>query len=353
MQQLGKGRATSKRLYLAVAAMAFFLSGGSLRCAQDTGNNESFLVALLLKTSAIKELAVADLERYDRELEMSEKKFQEAEKRMTNAQETHNDQAIYAAREPLLKARAERNRLRQTRERLDMAIKRADASTAALRDLLISGQSRGGNSLMCGSLSLRSGKATVLKKDGTKAPLKSGRPGFLEPGDEVMTEGESSAEILTFDGRAVVQLGERTQLRLEEDGPQEQVLRLVQGRLYCAVDEAAAFAGILQEQTGKFEADQGLKEAVARSAVRPEGWADNRFTVRTPNACCSVKGTNFTVELIGSGATGISVFSGAVEVGDPDCRKKVRVQQGTRVTMIKTGISEPRELTDADKWWEK
>jgi len=353
MPKLRTGRSTSTRFYLAGLVLALSLFGIPSPSAQAAGNNESFLVALLLKTAAMKERRALDIQESDRALETSERAFEEAEKRMTNAQETQNDQAIHAAREPLLKARAERKRLKERKEYLEMSMKLAEAAYTAVRDLLVSGKAGETAPPMCGLLSLRSGKVTLLKKDGTKSALQVGRPGFLEPGDEMMTDGKSAAEILAFDGRAVVQMDERSQLRLEGGGQQEQALRLLQGRLHCALDEAEVFAGLLQEQARRVDAEQKLKEALARSEEKFATGKEKTYTVRTPSLCCSVQSSNFTVELVGGGATAVSVFAGAVEVGDPDCANKVRVEQDFKVTMTKAGLSEPRKITEADKWWEK
>ena len=343
----------SMSFYPVGLVLALCLVGSPAPGAQAAGDNESFLAAVLLKAAAMKDRLALDIQESDRAVETGERAFEEAEKRMTNAQETRNDQAIFAAREPLLKARAERKRLRERKDYLELSMKMAEAAYGTAKDLLVSGKPGETAPSMCGLLSLRSGKVMLLKKAGTKTALQAGHPEFLESGDEMMNDGKSAAEILAFDGRAVFQMDERSRLRLEEGGQQEQVMRLLQGRLHCELDNADVFTGLLQGQAGKVEADPALKEAVARSMEKFAGWKEKTFSLRTPSVCCSVKGSDFTVELIGSGATAISVLAGAIEVGEPDCSNKVRVEQGFKVTMTTARLSEPRKLTDVDRWWEK
>jgi hypothetical protein len=342
-----------KRFYLAGVAFALFFSGGASPGFQEIQVNEGLLAGLLVKTWTLRERALADIQTSDRELQTSEARFQEAEKRMTNAVETYNDQAIHAAREPLRKARADLKKLKQTRARLDLAMTWAEASYAAVRKLLVSGQGQGSHSLIRGLVSFRSGQVKVFRKNGEEVAFDSTHPRFLEPGDGLVTMGASSAEVLVFDGRASVLLGEHSRLKLEEDGPQEEVLQLIQGKIYCAIDKVDEFADLLQDSARNFESDQKLTEAVARTGERIKGWTDKKFTVRTPSACCSVRSTEFTIGPTSGGGTEIAILEGAVDVGDAECAKQVPVEQGFRVIVTKDGISEPQKIADIDKWWEK
>jgi hypothetical protein len=342
-----------RRFYLAGVALALFFSGSASPGSQEMRDNESCLVGLLLKAWTLRERAVADIQVCDRKVQANERIFQEAEERMAIAVETYNDQAIFAAREPLMKARAARKEIKQTRARLELARTRAEASYAAVRDLLVSGQDSGSNSLIRGMVSLQSGKVRVFRKDGNEVALDSKRPGFIRLGDEMMTMDASSAEVYVLDGRADILLGEHSRLKLEEDGPREQVLRLIQGKIYCALDEVDEFADLFRDSAKHFEADQKLKEAIAGTEERIKEWTDKKFTVRTASACCSVRGKKFTVRILGSDRTEIAVFEGAVDVGDAKCAKQASVEQGFKIIVTKDGVSGPQGVTDIDKWWEK
>lgn len=346
-------RVASRRFYLAGILLPFFLSGGASPGFQGIRDNEELLVGLLVKTWTIREQALADIQTSDRELQTGEARFQEAEKRMSNAVETYNDQAIHAAREPLRRARADLKKLKQTRARLDLAMTWAEASNAAVRSLLVSGQGEGSNPLVRGLISFRSGPVKAFKKNGEEVAFDSRHLRFLEPGDEIAAMDEGSAIVLVLDGRAAVWLGEKSRLRIEEGGPQGQTLRLLQGRVYCAVDPWNEFVDMVQDSAGRFEADQDLREAVARTQERIKDWTDKKFTLLTPGACCSVNAAKFTVALISGAGTETNVIEGTVDVGDAQCAKQVPTEPGFRVIVTKEGTSAPQKTGDIDRWWER
>jgi hypothetical protein len=321
--------------------------------AQDTYDNEGVLVGVLLNALAIRDQITAGIQMSDREIETSERIFQEAERRMTIAQETRNRQAIYEARAPLDKARSDRKKLKQARDRLGLAKTRAEKMSAAVRDLLVSGQGQRSDYPMAGLILLHSGKAKLLRKNGDQVTLDVTSPGFLGPGDEIMTPGGSRADLLVLDGRAAVLVDEHTRFQLEEVSPQGQVLRIDQGKAYCAVDKPDDFAAMLQGSGGYVEADPDLKEAVARNLDQVKRLLDKKFTLRTASACCSVNGAKFTVELRKSGETEITALEGEVDAADAECSNAALVGEGLKVRVTKEGISEPQTAADVDKWWEK
>lgn len=353
MQERWTSRVERRRFYLTGVALALFLSWGASPCAQEMRDNEGFLVGVLLKSWTLKERAVADIQMSNQKIQANDRMIEEAEKRMSNALETFNDQAVFAAREPLMKARADGRKIKQTRARLDLTRTRAESRFAAVRNLLVSGQGEGSDSLICGLVSLKSGKVRIIRKDGNKVELDRRRPGFLGPGDEIMTMGRSNAEVQVLDGRAAVQLDEHSRLKLEEEGRQEQVLQLLQGEVYCAIDKVDDFAAMLQASAGQFEADQDLKEVMARNNDRIMKWTNMKFTMHTLSACCSATGTRFSIGLTNSGGTEVAIYEGTGEVGDAKCTKQVPVQQGFKVIVTKDGISEPQKVADIEQWWEK
>ncbi|OGD23110.1 MAG: hypothetical protein A2Y69_11930 [Candidatus Aminicenantes bacterium RBG_13_59_9] len=347
------GRTASVNFFLVGTALAFCLIGASPAVRQEIRDNEGFLVGVLLKNLALKERMASDIPASDRELQTSERIFLEAESRMTTATETHNNQAAWEARGPLDKSRSDLKKLRQARARLDQARARAEAASAAARSMLLSGQGQGSPIPICGLVSLHSGKAKILKKGGNEVNLDSGRPRFLEPGEEVMTMGSSLADVQILNGRATILLGERSRLRLDENDPQNQALRLVHGKIYSTVDKRDEFAGLLQSGGAGPVADPKLEEAVASARERIQALTDQGFTLRAPNVCLVVTSARFAVELIKSGAAEITVLEGTVEAGDADCSRRVPVEEGFMAAVSKEGVIEPKKAAAVDKWWEK
>jgi hypothetical protein len=334
-------------------ALVLVFSGGASPGVQEAGDHQGFLVGALIKTWALRKQIAADIETNDRELQTSERIFQEAETRMTNATETHNRQATWEARGPLDKARADLKKAKQARTRLDQANTRAEASYAAVRSMLVSGQGKGPDSSLCGLLSLCSGKAKLIRKNGDQVTLDAGRPRFLEPGDEIMTTGGVRAEAQVLDGRAILLLDENSRLKLEEDGPEKQIVRLVQGKIYMAVDRPEDFTSLLQGSEGYFEKDPELKEAVARNQDRIRDLTNRTFLLRTPSACCAVRGAKFTVSLVKNGGTEIAVLEATLEAGEAECSNPVPVEAGFKVSVTRGSVSGPQKAADIDRWWEK
>ena len=170
------------------------------------------------------------------------------------------------ARAALLKAREARKKNEETRAWLETAGTRSAAAYAAIKNRLASNRGNRSNSRTQGLVAQYSGRVEIFKKNGERSYLDGNGPGFLELGDEMTTSGSSSAEVQTLDGRATVQLGESSKLKLEEDTPQGQVLRLVQGKIYSAVEKMDDFANMLQEKTKQYSPWRERTSAPPRSS---------------------------------------------------------------------------------------
>jgi hypothetical protein len=334
-------------------ALALAFSGGASPGVQEAEDHQGFLVGALIKTWALKKQIAADVETSNRELQTCEKVFQEAEKRMTNASETNNSQAAWEARRPLDKARSDLKKAKQARTRLDQAKASTDAAYDAVRSMLVAGQAQESNPLICCLVCLHSGKAKLIRKNGDEVALDSGRPRFLEPGDEILTMGGGRAEAQVLDGRASVLLDGNARFKLEEDGPEKQILRLSQGKFYIVVDKPEDFAALLQGSEGYFETDPELKEAVSRNQDRIRELTNKTFILRTPSACCAVRGAKFTIELGKNGGTEIAVLEATLEAGDAECSNPVPVEAGFKVGVSKGSVTGPQKAADVDRWWEK
>jgi hypothetical protein len=152
-------------------------------------------------------------------------------------------------------------------------------------------------------------------------------------------------------------LGESSKITLVEDTAQEQVLRLVQGRIYSAVDKVEDFEKMLQEKIERigrdFATGEEQYEAMLRSLRAQVMRHAKKFEVRTPNCGCSVRGTRFSVELRGGDTTEIAVFEGSVEAAHVKGEQRLLVEEGFKAVLTKDGISGPQKITDMDKWWER
>jgi hypothetical protein len=347
-----------KRSSLIGLALVILLSGGWISAAQETSQNDGFLLSALFRTRGLIDRTTADLQKIDREIQENDRVIKKAEEIIVLAGQRNNKQAESVAQEALLKAREARKKNEETRARLETAGARSVAAYAAIKNRLASNRGNESNSRIQGLVSQYSGRVEIFKKTGERSYLDGNDPGFLESGDAISTYGSSSAEVQILDGRGAVQLGEYSELKLQEDTPEKQVLELVRGKVYSTVEKMDAYADMLQEKTKQFGSDfltvanvsEREYEAVIKSL---RARAQKKFEVRTPAWVMAVRGTKFTVELKNGETTEIAVFEGSVEAGDLKGEKRVLVEEGFKVIMTKDGISGPQKIADVEKWWEK
>ncbi|MFH2203654.1 MAG: FecR family protein [Elusimicrobiota bacterium] len=118
----------------------------------------------------------------------------------------------------------------------------------------------------------------VVQVEGTTVDI---LPHPLYPGDKVQTGRRAAAEI-SFDDGSRIELAGDAEVLIEETTAQRQALRLRLGTLRAYVKK------VLQR----------------------------RFEVRTPTAVCSVRGTEFSVQVYAGGRTNISLFKGLLGIED-------------------------------------
>ena len=351
----GRSRELSRRFLLAGLALAILFSGGLPSGAQPVNSGEGFLVVVLLKTQIQIDRAKADIEAVDLQLKANELIIQDAERKLAIALETNNAQAGLGPGNDLRSARAARAKLKKTRSGLEEVRARAETTDAIVRNKLVPGQRLEADSLIIGMVSPDSGNAVVLKKDGKRIALKRGKPGFLESGDEVLAGSAGHDEVQVLDGRGMILLGARSRLKVEEDNPQEQVLRIAQGKLYAALDWPEdlerTFRGMSETSDEALNVILKKYQSLDRSEImRLFG---RNLKILIPAGVCTLRGKRIGIEIKNEGATEISMFEGTGEVSDPRDEKHLLVGENSVTVVTKDGISEPQRIGRIDKWWEK
>ena len=125
---------------------------------------------------------------------------------------------------------------------------------------------------------------------------------IVNSGDEIRTAGGSKATLSFKDGSRV-ELGPKSTFMLEKTGEKEASMKLSVG---------------------------WMKAVVSRVMAR-------RFSVRTPTAVCSVRGTEFDLSVKDSGATAVSLFTGSLGVADGK-GNEVTLKPGESVNVDQQGI---------------
>ncbi|MBI5239351.1 MAG: FecR domain-containing protein [Elusimicrobia bacterium] len=168
------------------------------------------------------------------------------------------------------------------------------------------------------AVSSLSGSVFVLRS-GTRVWQPTSAGHLLEAGDQVRTAAGASA-VITFDDGSRINLGSNGSFTLQESTSGGTSLKLSIGSLRAWVNKALS----------------------------------RRFDVRTPTAVCSVRGTEFAVDVNAQGHTNIQMFSGVLAVADQRGNETViRDRENLRVTdkgfSGGQGQAAPQSTTSKDK----
>lgn len=152
------------------------------------------------------------------------------------------------------------------------------------------------------SISEAVGSVQIRKAGSQSWGSVTGAGHVLGPGDEIKT-GRGSRTVLQFDDGSKVEIGPNGSFQLEEARPDSAAMKFNLGFMKAWVSKALA----------------------------------RRFQVRTPTAVCSVRGTEFGVNVADGGNTAVNVFSGLVGVGDMK-GNEVLLAEGQSVSVTADGI---------------
>ena len=157
------------------------------------------------------------------------------------------------------------------------------------------------------AISSTEGKVLYLKSGSyTWAQVSSGQ--LLGPGDQLKTATGARATV-TFDDASRVELSPGSAFTLKDSGPAASELTLKLG---------------------------SLRAWITKSLNR-------RFQVKTPTAVCSVRGTEFSVDVDGAGDTHVQMFGGLLAVGDKS-GNEVMIKDHEGVDVTRDGLG---RVTDA------
>lgn len=351
-------------IFIVISLLLFSLYPQDATSAQQSDLQTNFgLLGTLFKLERLRDEAVARIQKINRDIQENENTIRKSEDIIGRAKEKGNIQAETIARQALMNAQEAKRKNEISKSAFELRRRRAEEAYAGVRNMLA--QRLGVKSQINGLVSNYSGRVDIFKKNGDKLSLDDSRggypppAGYLEPGDEVWTYGNSKAEVQVWGGLGSVTLGKYSRFKVEEDSEGRQIINFLKGKAYIAVDKADDFAKMLREKLKAYkedlrtivEADEEERERALRMWMREFG---RRFEVRTTTLAGTVRGTDFLVFLKDNNETELTVLKGSVELSDLQGKKKVIVDAGYKVTASKEGISEPQriDLTKIERWWD-
>lgn len=347
-----------------VAAMVLLFSGFAF--AYDEPKYDSnFLLSVLFKAQKLREQAREEIRKLDIEVKRNEATIQNS-KQIIDLASQRNDanakQAATVAKEAMLKAKEAKRKNEESKKQWELAKIRADRSYATILNIF----NRGSDRQIKGFITDYRGRVDIFKANGDKA---SPENGFIEPGDKVWTYGDSSAEIQMLDGRATARIGPYSEFVMKKDTPQEQVIELLKGKVYMAVDKADDYAKEMEENLEQYKNDiQTIKKWTSEQFdeyVKKIREYERKLSVSYPNChvvdkktkcltvAVAVRGTKFAGEVKENNSMEVTVLEGIVDITIPELGKTVSLTTGLKAIINKDGTIKQEKTDYVERWWEE
>jgi len=336
---------------LPILAILFFTANAFAHDEPQYSNN--FLLSLYFKAVELRDRAITEIRKIDMEIAKNNETIQKSEKIISLAQQKGNTKAEMIARDALIKAQEAKRKNEEIRKEWELQKIRADRSYATIQNML--SQKNDSKQQIKGFVASYTGNVYIIKANGERATPENG---FLEPGDKVWT-GDGTAEMQMLDGRATAKIGPYSEFEMKKDTPEEQVVELIKGKVYMAVDKIDEYAKKMKEKSEKYKEEiQTIKELKEEDIK----YLRNQFTIfmklkseegETYTAVGGVRGTKFTSEIKEDKAMEITVLEGAVNVNIPELNKGISLSEGTKVTITKDGTIKQEKAKNPETWWER
>jgi len=321
---------------------------------QDSdAQKNSWLLGVIFKLERMKDNSAADIQKYEREIQKSENTIRKSEDIIRQAQQKGNINAEQIARSALTTAQEAKRKNEELKRLAELNKKRAETE----RDKFFRHYASVYHKLeIRGVVSSVSGDAFIRSKNET-IPLSDNRAGFLQPGDEIWTLGKSSAELQVLEGIGALKLGEYSRFRMEEDSAGTQIVNMINGKIYVAIDKLDEYQKMLEEKLKEYKENiSDIPEDYERFVKGLRAKARKKFEVRTHGGVMTIRGTEFLVFEDDKTGTAIIVLEGSVEMKGTKGDKTIIVNAGYKGTVTKDGIlSDPDkiDISNLERWWER
>lgn len=210
-----------------------------------------------------------------------------------------------------------------------------------------------------------SGRAQIIKPDGSSIDLGSDSPGFLSPGHIIKTS-EGKAELQSLGGRATTQLDRDSELAVMDETGEAQNFELVRGRLHGVVDKVDSFLSCLKQGFEDYREDLGtIKDYFSDDELNAEvnkrlniwfRWAKGdiiRAESIKVTAVLGIRGTEYLIQRHPENSVEVWVLDGEVELTFPGNAESIIVKAGYKCSFNENGPSAPVLYDTVEKWWEK
>ena len=198
------------------------------------------------------------------------------------------------------------------------------------------------------------GDVQIFKSNGQIFYVNDNNFGLLESGDKIITYGNSYAKVSFLDGRANAVVDEFSELKVEKETEKEEILTLINGKIYSALDKIGAF---IDKTKKEFETYKNMTSSdIEFSQEELRKMSDKVLQLKLknrsgkPDWTIGVRGTRFAIENNPEGNGILSVFEDTVDVFLPQ-NKTLAVPAGYKVIFSEDSVSQPQKNDTIDEWW--
>lgn len=191
------------------------------------------------------------------------------------------------------------------------------------------------------------GDVSVVKADGKFIKLTPDQTVDLAPGDWLATGADGRVKLhYGFEnGGEDITLGQKSVINIVTDEYGTHIPSILRGNIYVTNN-------IVTERIAE------IKEDVTTELIKRKNIIQKKINpIRIPGGTCSIRGTEFTVEVDSTKSSAIYVFDGIVEITDNEQVYKLILTGGQKGKVNNAGImygSSPiGEEETAIRWWEK
>lgn len=316
-------------------------------------------VGALIKLQAQERAIKTEIQRLIREVQKCDAGIARAKEIVSKARKAGNGQAERLASESIIKSEKAKDIYLKQGVLANRKIARINGEKQRLSTVLLNR----GSELVRGAVSRAYGDVAVHSPDRDREkPLSADHVEPLHPGGEVSTGRGAQAELQLLGGRASMAVSENSRAKIEDDGPDSEVVRTLKGTFHFMVEKKAALQTDLEhglapllDKAGQVldKTDQSYAGFLGRIKARME----KKLQVKVRSGgTCSVRGTEFVVTEHLDGSSEINVIEGIVTMTDPTSGKETLVATGQGVVVSPEGIPQPVHAVDAaslPKWWEE
>jgi hypothetical protein len=296
-------------LFDAISNEATLASGaGGQNAVQATKlDRKLWIQNTLVKVEQMKKLAEEQIKKAENSIAAGNKLLAQAQAQGKTTLESSIHQSIGKARD--VKRKSTLNQAR------------AGEAVARIRNLLA--QMEGKDLPVQGIITHVSGGGGIMKKGGKFMDLResSGRI-YLEAGDTFMTHPNSKVEVQVLEGNGSIIAGPNSRFVVADDGVEESV---------------------------------NLLEGAFRMVKAKVRGCSKKFEVRTSGGTCSVRGTEFTVNVAKDESSEIVLLEGQLEIQPIGTTNTIPLEAGQRLRLSKSGLMPAPENINTNtiaRWWD-